>query len=384
MKRSTERILVTHAGTLPRAADLMEMNLAKNEGQNYDHDAYAKRIQSAVDDVVLKQVECGIDIVNDGEQAKSNFSRYTRERLSGFVEGEPDPAYRPTSIFARDAVDFPEYFNRGGRTSIGHHSRVFYCTEPIKYIGHEAVKSDIDHFKNALKEVQIEEAFLPAVAPGTMEHWMKNRYYPDEETYLFAIADAMHEEYRAIVEPGFILQIDDPDLADAWQMQPQMSLAEYRKYAEVRIDALNHGLRDLPVDRVRFHMCWGSYHGPHKYDIPLRDIVDLILKVRAGAYSIEASNPCHEHEWRVWQETKLPDGKILIPGVAGHYSDFIEHPQAIADRLVNFANIVGRENVIAGTDCGIGTRVGHPKIAWAKFAAMAEGARLASKKLWGG
>jgi 5-methyltetrahydropteroyltriglutamate--homocysteine methyltransferase len=383
MKRSTERILVTHAGTLPRAADVMEMNLAKNEGKGYDHDAYSKRIQSAVDDVVLKQVECGIDIVNDGEQAKSNFSRYTRERLSGFVEGEPDPAYRPTSIFARDAVDFPEYFNRGGRTSIGHHSRVFYCAEPIKYIGHDAVKSDIEHFKNALEDVRIEEAFLPAVAPGTMEHWMKNQYYADEEAYLFAIADAMHEEYKAIVEAGFILQIDDPDLADAWQMQSQMSLAEYRKYAEVRIDALNHGLRDLPVDRVRFHMCWGSYHGPHKYDIPLRDIVDLILKVRAGAYSIEASNPCHEHEWRVWQETKLPDGKILIPGVAGHYSDFIEHPQAIADRLVNFAKIVGRENVIAGTDCGIGTRVGHPKIAWAKFAAMAEGARLASKQLWG-
>lgn len=384
MKRSTERILVTHAGTLPRAADLMEMNLAKNEGKSYDHDAYSKRLQSAVNEVVLKQVECGIDVVNDGEQAKSNFSRYTRERLSGFVERQADPAYRPTSIFARDAVDFPEYFNRGGRTSIGHHARVFYCTEPIKYIGHEAVKSDIAHFKNALKAVQVEEAFLPAVAPGTMEHWMKNEYYPDEETYLFAIADAMHEEYRAIVEAGFILQIDDPDLADAWQMQSQMSLTEYRKYAEARIDALNHGLRDLPVDRVRFHMCWGSYHGPHRYDIPLRDIVDLILKVRAGAYSIEASNPCHEHEWRVWQETKLPDGKILIPGVAGHYSDFIEHPQAIADRLVNFAKIVGRENVIAGTDCGIGTRVGHPKIAWAKFAAMAEGARLASKQLWGG
>ena len=384
MKRSTERILVTHAGTLPRAADLMEMNLAKNEGKSYDHDAYSKRLQSAVNEVVLKQVECGIDVVNDGEQAKSNFSRYTRERLSGFVERQADPAYRPTSIFARDAVDFPEYFNRGGRTSIGHHARVFYCTEPIKYIGHEAVKSDIAHFKNALKAVQVEGAFLPAVAPGTMEHWMKNEYYPDEETYLFAIADAMHEEYRAIVEAGFILQIDDPDLADAWQMQSQMSLTEYRKYAEARIDALNHGLRDLPVDRVRFHMCWGSYHGPHRYDIPLRDIVDLILKVRAGAYSIEASNPCHEHEWRVWQETKLPDGKILIPGVAGHYSDFIEHPQAIADRLVNFAKIVGRENVIAGTDCGIGTRVGHPKIAWAKFAAMAEGARLASKQLWGG
>ena len=184
---------------------------------------------------------------------------------------------------------------------------------------------------------------MPAVAPGTMEHWMKNQYYPTNEAYLFAIADAMHEEYKAIVDAGFILQIDDPDLADAWQMYPQMSVAEYRKYQELRIEALNHGLRDLPIDRVRFHMCWGSYHGPHKYDIPLRDIVDLILKVRAGAYSIEASNPCHEHEWRVWQEVKFPDEKIYIPGVVGHYSDFIEHPQAIADRLVQYAKLIGRE-----------------------------------------
>jgi 5-methyltetrahydropteroyltriglutamate--homocysteine methyltransferase len=382
MKRSSERILVTHAGTLPRSPELMEINLAKNEGKSYDQTAYSQRLRDAVSEVVRRQVECGVDIVNDGEQAKSNFSRYTRERLSGFVERAADPNYQPTSIFGRDAVDFPEYFNRGGRTSIGHHARLFFCNEPIKYVGHAAVQSDIENFKTALQQVNVEEAFLPAVAPGTMEHWMKNEYYRSDEDYLFAIADAMHEEYRAIVDAGFILQIDDPDLADAWQMQPQMSLAEYRKYAEMRIDALNHGLRDLPTDRVRFHMCWGSYHGPHKYDIPLRDIVDIILKVHAGAYSIEASNPCHEHEWRVWQETKLPEGKILIPGVAGHYSDFIEHPQAIADRLVNFAKWVGRENVIAGTDCGIGTRVGHPKIAWAKFQAMAEGARLATKQLW--
>jgi 5-methyltetrahydropteroyltriglutamate--homocysteine methyltransferase len=244
------------------------------------------------------------------------------------------------------------------------------------------VQFDLNNFKAALQGAGVEEAFLPAVAPGTMEHWMKNEFYPNDEAYLFAIADAMHDEYKAIVDAGFILQIDDPDLADAWQINASMSVAEYRKYAEMRIDALNHGLRDLPLDRVRFHMCWGSYHGPHKYDIPLRDIVDLILKVRAGAYSIEASNPCHEHEWRVWEEVQFPDGKIFIPGVVGHYSDFIEHPQAIADRLVRFAKLIGRENVIAGTDCGLGTRVGHPKIAWAKFQAMAEGARLASKELW--
>lgn len=383
MKRSHERILVTHAGSLPRPADLMEMLIAKNEGQPYDQEAFSKRVRSAVAEVVKKQVDCGIDVANDGELGKSNFSRYTRERLSGFVERPPKPGYRVTSIFDRDAVEFPDYFNRGGRTSVGYHSRIFFCNGPLKYIGHAAVRADIDHFKAALQGVRVEEAFLPAVAPGTMEHWMKNDYYPSDEAYLFAIADAMHEEYKAIVDAGFILQIDNPDLADAWQINSHMSVAEYRQYAEMRIDALNHGLRGLPSDRVRFHMCWGSYHGPHKYDIPLRDIVDIILKVRAGAYSIEASNPCHEHEWRVWEEVKFPDGKILIPGVVGHYSDFIEHPQAIADRLVRYAKLVGRENVIAGTDCGLGTRVGHPKIVWAKFQAMAEGARLATKELWG-
>jgi len=383
MKRSTERILVTHVGSLARPHDLMEMLIARNEGKTYDREALSTHTRKAVAEVVKKQIECGVDIVNDGELGKSNFSRYTRERLSGFVERAARADFKPTSIFGRDMIEFAGYFNRGGRTSIGHHGRVFYCVEPLKYIGLEEVKSDIDNLKAALQGKQVEEAFLPAIAPGTMEHWMKNEYYPTNEAYLFAIADAMHEEYKAIVDAGFILQIDDPDLADAWQMFPQMSLAEYRKYQEMRIDALNQGLRDLPIDRVRFHMCWGSYHGPHKYDIPLKDIVDIILRVRAGAYSIEASNPCHEHEWRVWEEVKLPDGKLLIPGVIGHYSDFIEHPQAIADRLVRYAKLVGRENVIAGTDCGIGSRVGHPQVGWAKFQAMAEGARLATKQLWG-
>ena len=383
MKRSSERILVTHVGSLARPTDLMEMLVARNEGSPYNSDTLAKRTREAVGEVVQKQIECGVDIVNDGELGKSNFSRYTRERLGGFVERPADPNFKPTSIFGRDMVEFTEYFNRGGRTSIGHHARVFYCAEPLKYVGQDEVKSDIENLKAALQGKQIEEAFLPAIAPGTMEHWMKNEYYPSDEAYLFAIAEAMSEEYQAIIDAGFVLQIDDPDLADAWQMYPEMGLGDYRKYQELRIDALNHGLKDLPVDRIRFHMCWGSYHGPHKYDIPLKDIADLILKVRAGAYSIEASNPCHDHEWRVWKEVKLPEDKVLIPGVIGHYSDFIEHPRAIADRLVRYAEIVGRENVIAGTDCGIGSRVGHPQIGWAKFQAMAEGARLATKELWG-
>jgi 5-methyltetrahydropteroyltriglutamate--homocysteine methyltransferase len=383
MKRSTERILVTHAGSLARPGDLMEMLLARNDGQPYDSAALARRTREAVAEVVARQIECGIDIVNDGELGKSNFSRYTRERLGGFVERAPGANFKPTSIFGRDMLEFSGYFNRGGRTAVGHHARVFYCVEPLKYIGREEVNSDIANLKAALDGRKVAEAFLPAVAPGTMEHWMKNEYYPSTEAYLFAIAEAMREEYKAIVDAGFVLQIDDPDLADAWQMHPEMSVAEYRKYQEVRIDALNYGLRDLPVERIRFHMCWGSYHGPHKYDIPLKEIADLILKVRAGAYSIEASNPCHDHEWRVWKEIKFPEDKVFIPGVVGHYSDFIEHPRAIADRLVRYAQIMGRENVIAGTDCGIGSRVGHPQVGWAKFQALAEGARLASEELWG-
>jgi 5-methyltetrahydropteroyltriglutamate--homocysteine methyltransferase len=383
MKRSTDQILVTHVGSLARPKDLMEMLVARNEGKPFDSAALASRTREAVAEVVQKQIVCGVDVVNDGELGKSNFSRYTKERLGGFVERSASPDFKPTSIFGRDMIEFTEYFNRGGRTSIGYHSRVFYCVEPLKYVGHDEVQSDIANLTAALQGKIHEEAFLPAIAPGTMEHWMKNEYYPSDEAYLFAIADAMREEYRAIVDAGFVLQIDDPDLADAWQMHPEMSVADYRKYQEMRIDALNHGLRDLPEDRIRFHMCWGSYHGPHKYDIPLKDIADLILKVKAGAYSIEASNPCHDHEWRVWQDIKLPDGKSLIPGVIGHYSDFIEHPQAIADRLVRYAKIVGRENVIAGTDCGIGSRVGHPQVGWAKFQAMAEGARMASRELWG-
>ena len=384
MKRSTDRILVSHVGSLARPRDLMEMLVARNEGKPFDAEALARRTRDAVADVVEKQIECGIDIVNDGELGKSNFSRYTKERLGGFIERPAGPDFKPTSIFGRDMLEFTEYFNRGGRTSIGHHTRVFYCVEPLTYMGQEEVKADITNLKNALQGKKIEEGFLPAVAPGTMEHWMKNEYYKTQEEYLFAIAAAMAEEYRAIVDAGFVLQIDDPDLADAWQMHPRMSTAEYRKYQELRIEALNHGLKGLPEDRIRFHMCWGSYHGPHKYDISLKDIVDLILKVRAGCYSIEASNPCHEHEWRVWEDVKLPDGKSLMPGVIGHYSDFIEHPRAIADRLIRYAKIVGRENVIAGTDCGIGSRVGHPQVGWAKFQAMAEGARIASRELWGG
>ena len=323
---------------------------------------------------------------------RSSDSRSSPGSTASTTASSASPASRPTSGSVSAAsrcaspnrargLPFPEYF--AARTFFGAGQRPVFCTGPIHYIGAAAVRADIETFRAALEGVRVEEAFLPAVAPGTIEHWLRNEYYPSDEAYLYAIADAVREEYEAIVEAGFVLQIDDPDLADAWQIHPKMSVPEYRRFAELRLDALNHALRTIPPDRVRFHMCWGSYHGPHRYDIPLRDIVDLVLKVRAGAYSIEASNPCHQHEWRVWEDVKLPPGKILVPGVVGHYSDFIEHPELVAERLVTYARLVGRENVIAGTDCGLGTRVGHPSITWAKFQAMAEGARLATKQLWG-
>ena len=383
MMRSTHRILTTHAGSLPRPDDLRALVTAKAGGQPYAEDALARRVRSAVAEVVRKQVESGIDSVNDGELSKPSFTTYVRERLGGIEVREPKPGEgSPVQlIYGRDAEKFPEYF--AARTFFGAGQRPVFCTGPLHYIGAAAVRADIETFRAALEGVRVEEAFLPAVAPGTIEHWLRNEYYPSDEAYLYAIADAVHEEYQAIVDAGFVLQIDDPDLADAWQIHPKMSVPEYRRFAELRLDALNHALRTIPPDRVRFHMCWGSYHGPHRYDIPLRDIVDLVLKVRAGAYSIEASNPCHQHEWRVWEDVKLPPGKILVPGVVGHYSDFIEHPELVAERLVTYARLVGRENVIAGTDCGLGTRVGHPSITWAKFQAMAEGARLATKQLWG-
>jgi 5-methyltetrahydropteroyltriglutamate--homocysteine methyltransferase len=382
MKYSTDRILTTHAGALPQPLDLKELHTANIGGRPVDQAAFAKRVRQAVAEVVTKQLDCGLDIINDGEVGKSNFSRYARERLRGFVEREVTAKDRPSTIYERDLVEFADYFN--ARTSHrGDNIKRVFCNAPLTYVGHASLKAEIDDFKAALQGRKYEEAFLPAIAPGTIEHWMKNDYYSSDEAYLVAIADAMHEEYKAIVDAGFLLQIDDPDLPDGWQFMSRMNITEYRRYAELRVDALNHGLRDIPADRVRFHTCWGSYHGPHKFDIPLRDIVDLVLKVRADTISIEAANPRHEHEWRVWQDVKLPAGKVLVPGVVGHATDIVEHPQAIADRLVRYAKIVGRENVMAGTDCGLGPRVGSAQIAWAKFEAMAEGARLATQELWG-
>ena len=277
MKYSTDRILTTHAGALPQPPDLKEMHNAQIAGKPVDKDAFGKRVRGAVADIVKKQITCGLDVINDGEVGKSNFSRYARERLSGFSEREVKPEDLPSTIYARDLTEFSDYFH--SRTyHRGDNLRRVFCNAPLKYVGHESLKAEIEDFKASLQGQTYEEAFLPAIAPGTIEHWMKNDYYPNDEAYLVAITDAMHEEYKAIVDAGFLLQIDDPDLPDGWQFMSKMSVPEYRKYAALRVDALNHGLRDIPPDRVRFHTCWGSYHGPHKYDIPLRDIIDLILK----------------------------------------------------------------------------------------------------------
>ena len=380
MKRSRERILTTHAGSLARPDALRVLLTAKDEGTPYDADALAVQVRDAVAGVVRQQAAAGLDVVNDGEQSKRNFTTYARERLGGIEERVLRPGERVLAqIYGRDAAEFPEYF--AGRGNLA--GREAVCIGPLTYIGQRAVQADVANFRAGLAGIETTEAFLPAVAPGTIEHWLRNEYYASDEAYLAAIADAMKVEYDAIVQAGYILQVDDPDLADAWQIHPHMSVADYRKFAGLRIEALNHALRDIPPDRVRFHVCWGSYHGPHKHDLPLRHLTSLLLAVRAEAYSIEASNPRHDHEWRVWEDVKLPESKILIPGVVGHASDFVEHPELVAERLMKYARIVGRENVIAGTDCGLGPRVGHPKIAWAKFEALVEGACLATAQLWG-
>jgi 5-methyltetrahydropteroyltriglutamate--homocysteine methyltransferase len=379
MKDSSDRILTTHAGSLARPAELREMLAARDEHRLYDVVAFEASVRTAVAEVVRQQIDVGLDVVNDGEQSKRNFTSYARERLGGIEERVLKAGERPLAmIYGRDAAEFPEYF--AGRGNLA--GREAVCVGALTYVGQGAVSADVANFKAALAGVEVAEAFLPAVAPGTIEHWLRNEHYGSDEAYLAAIADAMKPEYEAIVAAGFLLQIDDPDLADAWQIHPRMSVAEYRKFAALRIEALNHALRDIAPERVRFHVCWGSYHGPHKYDLPLRDFVDLILAVRAQGYSIEASNPRHDHEWRVWEDARLPDGKILIPGVVGHASDFVEHPELVAERVIKYARLVGRERVIAGTDCGLGPRVGHPKIAWAKFEALVEGARLATRELW--
>jgi 5-methyltetrahydropteroyltriglutamate--homocysteine methyltransferase len=386
MKRSTNRILTTHVGSLVRPPEVREVLQAKDSGQ-LDAQQVAARVRDVIAAVVKRQADCGIDIPSDGEYSKSSFSGYANDRLTGFeMRANAHEIFRR----GRDRRAFSEFYqeydaSQGGAGASG---IAAVCTGPITYIGEAAVQADIDNFMAALSQVQVEEAFIPAVAPGTIELQRRNAYYPTAEAYLFAIADAMRHEYKAIVEAGFILQIDDPRMVTQYDTEdPEPALEDYRKFAALRVEALNHALAGLPEDRIRYHVCWGSWHGPHTTDVPLQDIVDIVLEIRAGAYSVEAANARHAHEWTVWEAVKLPEGKILIPGVVAHTTNLVEHPELIAQRIVQYARLVGRENVMASTDCGFAQgaflqRV-HPSIMWAKLQALAEGARLATRQLWG-
>jgi len=379
MKRSTDRILTTHAGSLPMPSDLSAMLCAQEGGQPYDALALQQRLASAVAEAVKMQAEHGLDIITDGEQSKPSFTTYLSQRLAG-IETRPGAVARAVSD--RQRQDFPDYFQAQRAAAPGFGRRQFYCVGPLQYIGQQAVQTDIANLKAAMAGVQAEEAFLPAVTVGTVEHWMANEYYPSDEAFLFALADALHEEYQAIVEAGFLLQLDNPNLPDGFGLYTDLDIPAYRKFQELRIAALNRSIAGLPASRVRMHVCWGAHKGPHNTDIPLRNIVDLMLEVQVEAYSVEAANPRHAHEWHVWEHVKLPAGKILIPGVVGHDSDTIEHPDLVAERICNYAAVVGRDNVIAGTDCGFGTGRLHPTIASLKFQTLVEGARLASQRLW--
>jgi 5-methyltetrahydropteroyltriglutamate--homocysteine methyltransferase len=386
MKRSINRILTTHAGRLDGPPELMQMTREIMSGRAFDQQELGSITRNGIAHVIRKQADSGIDVISDGEVTKFGFGglAYYGRRLSGLGSRPLKTGEAPImAMQTNERLEFAEFYREMEFLPIPAERAV--CNGAVRYIGQEEIKRDIGLFRSTLAETGAnpEETFMCALAPGWLEHFFYNEYYSTDEEYLFALADAIKHEYKAIVDAGLILQIDDPALPDTYDMiVPAPTIQEYRKFAAVRVEALNHALEGLPDDRIRFHICWGSWHGPHTHDLPLKDIVDLMLKVKAGAYSVEAANPRHEHEWKIWKEVKLPPGKILIPGVVSHASNVIEHPELVADRIALYAGLVGRENVIAGTDCGMGLRV-HPQIAWAKLKALSDGAALATKELWG-
>ena len=383
MYRSDDRILTTHVGSLIRPPDLQEFEIARSEGHPVDEKKYGKILKERVRDVVQHQADIGIDVLNDGEYGKSSWSAYILERISGF-EIRPDEL-RPLSWLGRDLERFPEFFaGEVPLATTGLPAEV--CVAPITYTGQARIIRDIENLKTAAGDQYPERMFLTSVAPASTAYSGVNEFYDSEEEYIFAIADALREEYLAIINAGLILQVDDAVLANMYDALVQKSKTQYRDWAELRVAALNRALDGIPEDRVRYHVCFGSWHAPHVADAPLEEMADLILRVNAQAYSIEAANPRHEHEWRVWEDVKLPPEKILIPGVVTHHTTTVEHPRLVADRILRFAHLVGRENVIAGTDCGFSQashlqRV-HPEVMWAKLKTLVEGARLASTELW--
>ena len=403
MRSSRDRILTSHAGSLPRPDELIAANRARI-ADGIEEDRFQAQLRSAVSDVVRRQKALGIDLPGDGEYGKSMGSRvnygawwsYSFQRLGGLELSGPGlydmPAQRsaPGNVVLtsfgdrRDRTRFAAAYNdpESGITTGPRAAHTPVCVEPLVYTGHAAIKADIENFKAALAVHGIEEGFMTSVAPGSASR-IGNAYYKTDDEFLFACADAMREEYKAIVDAGLILQFDDPSIAENWdQINPEPTVAEYRAFSMRRVEALNHAIKGLPQDRIRFHLCWGSWHGPHTTDIPMKDIIDVMLAINCQAYSFEAGNVRHEHEWSVWRDTKLPEGKLILPGVVSHATNVVEHPELVAERILRFANVVGRENVIAATDCGLGGRV-HPDIAWAKLASLAQGAELASRQLWG-
>ena len=380
MKTSTERILTTHVGSLPRPQDVVDLLFAQDRGEPVDLARFDAVMERGVADAIGKQVESGVDIVSDGETSKISYATYIRHRLTGF---EGDSA-RPTPS---DLDAFPEYRDR--LVAAGHSATYKrpVCRGPIKVKDLSALKTDIAHMKKALEGKKVSDAFMNSVSPGTIAVFQPNEYYPSHEAYLAALADAMREEYETIVNSGLLLQLDCPDLAMGRHSRfKNLTDAEFLRNAEMQVEALNHALANVPADRVRLHVCWGNYEGSHVHDMDCRKIFPIAVKVKPMALLVEASNPRHEHEYQAWNDIKLPDDKVLVPGVIASSSNYVEHPEVVAMRLMNYANIVGRERVIAGTDCGFGTFAGfgavYPAFCWMKMQSLAEGAAIASKKLW--
>lgn len=395
MAMSSDRILVTHVGSLVRPPKLVEHLRKIEAGEPYDDDAYEACLKDSIDEVVQQQVDAGVDIVSDGEFSKGrNWAFYVHDRLSGFSTRPltPEEAKDPLSQAGggNDRKSFPEFYAEyDAATGLGKRlGNRFVVNGEISYVGQKQVARDIGNLQTAAKKAKASGAFLPVVAPASALPGAKNEFYKDEEAFLFALADALNAEYKAIVDAGLYVQIDDAFLPYMHEkMVPPMTHGDYRKWAQLRVDALNHALRGIPEEKSRYHLCWGSWNGPHAHDVPMQDIVDLMLQVKCGAYQYEAANPRHEHEWVVWETVKLPAGKMLIPGCVSHATNIVEHPELVAQRLTRLAKLVGRENIMAGTDCGFAQspfakRV-HESIMWAKLRSLAEGARIASQTLWG-
>jgi 5-methyltetrahydropteroyltriglutamate--homocysteine methyltransferase len=384
MRRSTDRILTTHVGSLARPHELLDTMRAKEHGEPYHAELFEEQVRAAVAGVVRRQAECGLDVVCDGEQGKVSFLTYVGERLSGFEPSQDERASAPSWQLEVDM--FPEYYAEYFKKYSATVSplRLLVCTGPVRYTGHDAVRRDIENLKAALEGVEYEEAFMPATSPGGFS---RNEFYATEDEYLEAVAEALREEYLAITESGLLLQVDDPWLIELLVGHPDTTEADRRSAAHAHVEAINHALRGISAERIRFHTCYGLNHGPRVHDLPFAEVVDYMLAVNAGAYSFEVANPRHQHEWRIWEDGKLPDGKILMPGLLSHATNFVEHPRGIADGIVTYARLVGRENVIASADCGFSSRASfapevHPTVAWAKLEALAEGARLATAELW--